>query len=420
MLTIHKIQIDHLFGGVLARIANMAALLVSRLLHRSHTLPPGYTTIAVCKLKGIGSIVQATAMLQTLKVNFPQCHLIFISTNTNRELLERIPVIDSVIILNDHSIGSICISTLTAIFKLHLKKINAYFDLEIYSNFSSLLALCSCARWRFGYYRQSIGGRTGIYTHLMYFNIKAPVTRVYLQLALIAGCTRSVEQLLPISPSSSEKNTLDTMLQKNSIDINALFVILNPNASDLRIERRWGNHQFAELSSQLLHHNCNLTLIFIGSAPEREYVETIIKMVPKELQEQCCNLAGTLTLGSLIALLEKAHLIITNDSGPLHLAAAQQRPVLALFGPCTPEQYGSLPGVVSIYRNVYCSPCVHEFVVPPCGGNNACMQAISVEEVKSCAIKMLSNAPMPAYNPHPLIYYNDKSEHPLGIVSRGW
>ena len=89
------------------------------------------------------------------------------------------------------------------------------------------------------------------------------------------------------------------------------------------------------------------------------------------------NLAGQLSLGGLFALLEGAACMITNDTGPMHMAWALDTPTVCLFGPVDPRHYawqGS--GVEVIYKRIYCSPCVYEVDEPPCHGNNVCMKLI--------------------------------------------
>ena len=93
------------------------------------------------------------------------------------------------------------------------------------------------------------------------------------------------------------------------------------------------------------------------------------------------NLSGKTNLHELVETLRTADLLITNDTGPMHVANSLNTNVLALFGPCSPKQYGLGKNIKTIYKNVYCSPCVHEFVVPPCKGDNQCMKLISVDEV---------------------------------------
>ena len=73
--------------------------------------------------------------------------------------------------------------------------------------------------------------------------------------------------------------------------------------------------------------------------------------------------------------------MISNDTGPMHIALCTKTPIICLFGPCSPELSGIHENTIKVYKEINCSPCVHEFEVSPCNGENICMQLISPQEV---------------------------------------
>ena len=89
--------------------------------------------------------------------------------------------------------------------------------------------------------------------------------------------------------------------------------------------------------------------------------------------------AGKTSLKTLSALLERVDLLVTNDSGPMHIAAALGTPVVALFGPTNPGLTGPYgDGHIVIRKEMECSPCLRG----PCiHGRPICMEAITEEEV---------------------------------------
>ena len=98
------------------------------------------------------------------------------------------------------------------------------------------------------------------------------------------------------------------------------------------------------------------------------------------------------TLGQLPFLIKNCRAFLTNDTGPMHIAAAMNVPTVALFGPNTPFRYGPVGnGHVVIYKKLECSPCIiaHEGKVPYCK-DNKCMQAISVDEAWHALESVLS------------------------------
>ena len=413
-----KIKIDRIAGGLLAGAVNVLARAAGVLLHRDHSLPPRYRKIVVCKLLGMGSIIHATPLLRTLKRNYPAAELIFVSTVNNRQLLERVGSIDTRIYIDDTNIAALLTSSLRALVRLWKLRIDMYFDLEIYSNFSSILTVASMARYRCGYFNRSFGYSRGIYTHMVYFNIKAPIANVYLQLAKTAGCTAMCQGMEKIAASEHERTSLAKIFASANIPAQK-YIVINPNASDLRTERRWDAHNFAALAEWIVSVFRDTCVVFTGSSSERAFVSFVHEMVRPDLRAMVINFAGQISLGELCALLEGAELFVTNDSGPLHIAAAMKKKAIALFGPCSPNQYGAIEGIIPVYKNVYCSPCIHEFDVPPCRGDNACMKAITVKEVCVLIDDLMNGiSPEKEHDGKPIAYSHSETSHPLGIVAR--
>ena len=107
------------------------------------------------------------------------------------------------------------------------------------------------------------------------------------------------------------------------------------------------------------------------------------------MRRQPLILSGKTTLAELIAMISICDLFITNDSGPMHLAAAVQVPTLAIFGPTDEIATGPLsPTAVLIKKRVECSPCL----LRECPIDHRCMTRISVDEVYAQAVQMLNTA----------------------------
>jgi ADP-heptose:LPS heptosyltransferase len=365
----------------------------------------------------MGGIIQATPLLRTLRQNYPNAKLLFVTSRSNKALLDRIAFINYTVFIDDSSIFALVTTTIRALIFLWRIRLDLYIDLEVYSHLSSVLTLLSLAQHRIGYFKRSFSYSHGIYTHMVYFNIRAPIHHVYLQLARLIGCACIDRRLAEFPVSQEDRTALKDTLGKAGISLARSLVVMNPNASDLRVERRWSGTDFATLAHKILSAFDRVDLVFTGVRGEHPYTKSICDQIASHAR--CFNLCGALSLGELCALLDESLLMITNDSGPLHLAAARKRPIVALFGPCSPNQYGHLDGVIPVYKNVYCSPCVHEFDVPPCKGDNACMKAISVEEVFAVVQAVLSGqADSRIANIPEIGYVHCVTSRPLGIVER--
>lgn len=416
MQTKNKIKVDKIAGIPLVFLFNLLARFLGAVLRIDHSLSKPPARIAVCKFMGMGSIIQSLPLLATLRKNFPAAQIIYISTGKNRQLLTLLSPADEIITIDDSNPMKLFFSTLRMLARCWKKKIDIYIDLETYSYFSTLVATMSCSRNRFGFYRQDSSVRLGIYTHMMYFNIKSPIAEAYLQMARLAGCSNIVNGFPPIR---IEESIIESLYAKLNGTSGYRIIVVNPNASDLRIERRWNSESYARVITALAEKYPDTVFVLTGSPSERAWVNEIENRIDASGKNRVVNTAGKISLPELFAVIREAKLVITNDSGPMHIAYAMQKPVVALFGPCSPQQYGVNPNGIVIYKNIYCSPCVHDFIIPPCKGDNQCMKLISVDEVVNACVHLLDgNAPAMFNGYDQPVTYNTRKNTPLGIVTR--
>ena len=408
MNTKHQIIIDKYLIKPLVYILNFLVRFVGKILFINHSLEREFKRIVICKFKGMGSIIQATPMLEAIRKRYPNAEIIFVSTQSNRAILEKINHIDSIVTLDDRNVFRLIRTLVQAQFKLIRLRPEVYIDLEIYSNFSTLFTLLTLSKNRIGFYLRSSSFKMGIYTHMMFFNVKAPISEVYLQIARLFGKIDSDIRLYPLYKNADKYSGFNFPAGK--------YILINPNASDLRIERRWGSQNFKKLIQQINTDFPDLEILIIGSKNERDYSQKVLDDIQSDMNR---NIAGLTNIDELILLIKNATLMITNDTGPMHIGFACETPSICLFGPCSPDQYGWGGQVTIIYKNVFCSPCVHDFNVAPCNGDNVCMKLITVEEVIEKVKDQIENtipvSDTPNRNP---IVYSAEDSSPLGVVRR--
>jgi len=417
MNTQQKLRFDRVIGTPLAWTTNLAARILGKLLRRDHSTDPASVRhIVVQKLLGMGSIIQATPLLAALRGAFPRADIALITSRRNRPLIERLPLIDRALYVDDDSPPALLASTIGVLRALMRERIDLYFDLEIYSAAASVLSAFSCARNRYGFYRHSARFKKGSYTHLVKFATNKPVSRLYLQLALAAGATDgAAHELGPIRVDPDDHVRLAATLHAAGTPLADEYVLVNPNASDLLLERRWPAEYFATLLEGLAREGRQCVLI--GNQGERAYVQALLQRLGADARRHMVDTSGRLTLGELLAAIAGARCVVTNDSGPMHFAVALRRPTVCLFGPVDPHHYGyEAVGVETLYVPVFCSPCVHENEPPPCGGNNVCMQLIEPAQVLA-AVHRLLGMPATARQDAPPRYV-DLDGRALGIIAR--
>lgn len=151
-----------------------------------------------------------------------------------------------------------------------------------------------------------------------------------------------------------------------------ILVGLNPGAD--RKHRRWKPDHFAAVADRLKLHVDATILLFGGPGEER-----IALQIQDAMEREAVNLAGQLSLNDLVYFISRLDLLLTNDSGPMHIAAAVRTPLVALFGPEDPVLMGPCTEE-NLYKivtgNIFCRPCRKDVCEQP-----DCMDTISPEEV---------------------------------------
>ncbi len=382
MKTSTKVVIDKYAGSIIVSLLKI----LTRLFHSKKKRNSGSpTSIVICKFLGMGSIVQSTPLLQTFKKQFPDSRIIYLSSHSNKKFLEKITVIDELILLDDTSFFSTIISTFSSIKLLLSKKADLFIDLEMYSHFSKIFTLLSGASLKFGL-TNSKSNDKGVYTSIFQLHKDRPVSESYLEMCKTFSSAPLIHELYNFK---TDENVLRKI--KERFKISGQYLIVNPNASDLRIERRWPKEKFSELTGKLVDLLPDFKIVLIGSPAESEFVNEVWYGINESVKANVIDTSGRLSIEELISLISGTELMITNDTGPMHLAFAAHRPTIALFGPASPIQFGNHSAVTAIYKKVACSPCVHDHIKPPCKGDNICMKQIEVDEVFEAIDKKISS-----------------------------
>ncbi len=137
--------------------------------------------------------------------------------------------------------------------------------------------------------------------------------------------------------------------------------------------KQWRRDGFAEVARHLVQKNFAVALV--GSDDERAVCEAVAQSAPGAV-----NLAGETMLSELAALIRRAAACISNDSGPMHLAAALDRPAVSIFGPTDPVWAGPYRNGVIVREELPCSPCYLRRL-SQCPNDHACMKNVSAAAV---------------------------------------
>jgi heptosyltransferase II len=193
---------------------------------------------------------------------------------------------------------------------------------------------------------------------------------------------KTVQLAFPID--SKTKKEAQQLLKSLKVNAKLGLVALGPGAT-YGPAKRWPLGYWKELISQLLAKG-KATLLVLGGPEEKEYLEELWKDLPVKHAPRLVSLVGKTSPQTLAAVLDQCKLLITNDTGPMHVAAAVGTPTVAIFGSTSPtwtRPFGL--GHEVIYKAVECSPCYQK----TCPIGYICLNRITVDEVLKAAQKQL-------------------------------
>jgi heptosyltransferase-2 len=185
---------------------------------------------------------------------------------------------------------------------------------------------------------------------------------------------------IQIEASPEERATARALLESRGIPPGVAFLVLNPGAA-YGSAKRWLEDRFAK-TAEILAEELDLRIALIGSEAER----TVAEQIAAKIRRKTTVLNGMTTLETLIGVLAESSLMITNDSGPMHIAAALGIPTVAVFGSTDERVTGpSGPRTRIVKKPVECSPCL----LRDCPIDHRCMNAVTVEDVCRAARELI-------------------------------
>jgi len=164
------------------------------------------------------------------------------------------------------------------------------------------------------------------------------------------------------------------------------WIVLQPGARWLN--KRWPVKHFAELARRLASRDGDLHFAILGGAEDEALGRTLSQAVPR----RCLDLTGKLSLPEMVEWIRMSELMVTNDTGPMHVAAALGKRVVALFGPTEPARtgpYGQIQHALQL--DLPCVPCMRSYCTyfKPL----ECLRALSPAAVFDTARGRLAEAP---------------------------
>jgi heptosyltransferase I len=370
-----------------------------------------FSRILLIKPSALGDVVHTLPVLVKLRARYPRARIDWLITPENAEVVRYHPALSNVVLFarGDFSKRGRRWRAFVSFFDL-LKQIrSAKYELIIDMHGqvrSAFFALISGARVRIGFDRpvkrgltvsaehdlKNIpshgwrGAREGswiAYTH----RIPIPTLDVhaidrYLWVAPLLGLDDNPPDLtIHLSPQATNK--VNRLLEEHGVPASKPLVVLVPGT--IWETKHWTIEGFAGVARQFLQDGFAVALA--GTTRDQQRCRQIAAAAPGT-----CDLSGKTTPADLAALIRRAEVAVTNDSGSMHVAASLGKPMVSVFGPTNPVHIGPYERPESVVRvDLPCSPCNYRRL-SQCPFDHACMKQVTSAMVVERVRKILSTA----------------------------
>jgi len=332
--------------------------------------------ILIIKPSSLGDVVHALPVLAALRRAYPRAHIAWLAGSSFAPLLAGHPLLDEVIRFDRAHYGRMWRSPRAFVdfwrfvSQMRRRRFDLVIDLQGLIR-SGLLSYFSGARQRVGF-RDAREGAWLFYSQ----RVTPPAAAEHavdrnLSLARALGLRVEAPEF-PLNIGPGERAAAEKLLAEAAGEPVGSFTAVLPGA---RWEsKRWPPERIAELIGRI-HDERLPRCVLLGAPADREIGGRIVAAC----RIPVVDLIGRTTLRQLAALIDLADRVVCHDSGPLHIAAALEKPTAAIFGPSNPQRTGPYsPAARVITHPLACAPCYRR-TCPL--GHHDCMQQLAVETV---------------------------------------
>lgn len=312
--------------------------------------------IAVMKTAAIGDTVLLSAIVKDLRNSFPEAEIVFFSGASNYAAAEMIADLDQVIKLPIKNIFA-------AIKTLRLAGRFDYFcDFDSWPRLNALYSFFVRAYLKIGFKTK------GQYRHYVYDCIVGHDSTIH-----ELDNYRKIVNLLDIETLSSPVLVVPEVGNEILGDYLVFHIFAGGSRSYMK---EWAIEKWAQLADYFAKKG--ETIVFTGTVEQNTGLNQILTKIKNK--DKVINMAGKYDLSKTAALISKAKVTISVDTGIMHIASALNVPVVALHGPTHPDRWGGIGLKVKAIRKNVCSACISLGFDNICK-DNICMTELSVEDV---------------------------------------
>lgn len=342
--------------------------------------------ILVVNLAGLGDILLSIPSLKALRELYPSERISMLVSPKLNEMVKMLPFIDEIFTLDMGFGGAIPLNKIFrnagVLMALRIKR----FDLAI--NMRTLASKKGAVKIKLLF--QFINPRTSAGRDTegrgYFFDIRIPETdtgRKYEMeydldmVRALGGMVRSKSIDMEIDETSAEK--VKIILERHGVSDDDVLVGLHPGGMQ---SRRWHGENYSRVMEQI-SRDVNCKFVFTGSRDETG----LANRIQNSTAAKAIDLTGALNIDELFALIKRCDLYLSNDTGPMHIAAVLQTPLIAIFGPGDVTRFDPRnisDKAIVMHEEKECAPCNKEACE-----SMQCLRAISPDDVTEASLKLL-------------------------------
>jgi lipopolysaccharide heptosyltransferase II len=318
--------------------------------------------ILVIRLDLIGDLVLSLTVVHLLKRTYPDAEIDLLALPSSAKIAASDPDLSEIITYDPNlwrrPQALIRPKNWKALWALRKRLHARHYDLAIsvFGNWAAVLAVVSGAPRRVGFAGEgypgfltdSVPGR-----HWDDPSVLLHEVDYCLQLAQKAGASIGPNDRIPhLAVDPKARKEIEQLLLQEGIQPTKTLIACHVSSNNGQ-SKRWPVPYWATLIDRLMREDGD-NVVLTGAQNDLPLIESILRRT----HERPVNLAGKTSLIQLVALLQRADVLITGDSGPMHIAAAVETPLIAIHGPTNPAHSGPLSPRATVLRSdIWCSPC---------------------------------------------------------------
>ena len=353
---------------IIKLIDRLAGSILASLLGKNKQFHVGSVrSILIIRPGGIGDAVLLASSINTLIKKYPDLSITILAEQRNSGVLSLIP----------GTVNVFRYDRPYEFIKALRGKYDVVIDTEQSHHLSAVVARLIRAPIKIGF---DTNERRRMFTHSIQYDLDAyePDNFSALLKPLGVDCQKVVETVTLLVPLQSVSKAHQLLQPFNSESFIAIF----PGASIK--EKRWGADRFRLVVEAL--SESGIKTVVVGGKEDRKQGEMISG------GGFALNLAGMTSLPETAAVIQKSALLLSGDSGVLHIAAGLGVPTVSLFGPGRAKKWAPRgERHIAINKELPCSPCTTFGNTPPCSNNVRCMRDIAVDEVVNAVTMLLTS-----------------------------